>query len=75
MKYIPQEYKDVWDTLDNNNQQQFLDYLKERNKIHLQNASSDELVRKVLRDFEDNPSNGEFIGYPEFDITKEGLPF
>lgn len=75
MKYIPQEYKDVWDTLDNNNQQQFLDYLKERNKIHLQNASSDELVRKVLRDFEDNPSNGEFIGYPEIDITKEGLPF
>ena len=35
MKYIPQEYKDVWDTFDNNNQQQFLEYLKERNKLHI----------------------------------------
>ena len=25
MKYIPQKYKDVWDTFDNNNQQQFLE--------------------------------------------------
>ena len=52
MKYIPQEYKDVWDTFDSKNQQIFLDYLKERNKIHLQNADSDEIVRKVLRDMD-----------------------
>ena len=56
MKYIPQEYKDVWDTFDKNNQRQFLAYLKERNKIHLQNADSDEIVRKVLRDLADEPS-------------------
>ncbi len=75
MKYIPQEYKDVWDTFDNGNQQQFLDYLKERNKIHLQNADSGEIVRKVLRGLTDNPSNDEIIVYPNFEISKEGLPF
>lgn len=75
MKYIPQEYKDVWDTFDNNNQQQFLNYLKERNKIHLQNADSDEIVRKVLRNLADESSNGEDIGYPEFDTPKGNLPF
>ena len=75
MKYIPQEYKDVWDTFDNNNQQMFLEYLKERNKKHLQNADSDEIVRKVLGDLADESSHGEDIVYPEFDTTKKDLPF
>ena len=75
MKYIPQEYIDVWDTFDDNNQQQFLDYLKERNKLHIQSADSDEIVRKVLIDLTDNPSHGEVLVYPEFEITKVELPF
>lgn len=44
MKYIPQEYKDVWDTFDNNNQQQFLEYLKERNKLHIRSVDSNVIV-------------------------------
>lgn len=75
MKYIPQEYKVVWDTFDSKNQQMFLDYLKERNKIHLQNADSDEIVRKVLRDLADSSSNDEVVCSPEVEITKGGLPF
>ena len=74
MKFIPQEYKDEWDTFDKNNQQQFLDYLKERNKNHKKNANSDEIVRRILREV-DNPSNGEAIVCHEFDITKEDFPF
>ena len=74
MKFIPQEYKDEWDTFDKNNQQQFLDYLKERNKNHKKNANSDEIVRRILREV-DNPLNGEAIVCHEFDITKEDFPF
>lgn len=75
MKYIPQEYKDAWDTFDKDNQQQFLDYLKERNIIHLQNADSDEIVRKVLRDLSENSPNSEIIACPKLKMPKGELPF
>lgn len=38
--YIDKEYTNVWDTFDINDQQQFLDYMKERHKAHLLKEAS-----------------------------------
>jgi hypothetical protein len=37
LKYIDQEYKDVWDSYDINDKQRFLDYLEERHKARISN--------------------------------------
>ena len=74
---IDKEYTSVWDTFDINDQQQFLDYMKERHKQHILEESLKESDPPTTDEKTDSSIFEDFIMH--FDYLDEddhsGLPF
>lgn len=50
MKYLAQEYKEIWETYDLDDQQQYIDYLDERHKQRVQELKSVESLNEAKED-------------------------
>jgi hypothetical protein len=74
---IDKEYTSVWDTFDINDQQQFLNYMEERHKLHILGESEKESDFQTTDEKNDSSNFEDFIVH--FDYLDEddhsGLPF